>query len=174
MTSTQISASHRCMDTWRLKTRENNNVTSSSSGDQLPQQFSSAYYYSEQPLVAASPASSQPRHQLKFSEKPFLARADYISADYIKNNPHRVDLDYLNYVRLEIEVPYLEGTVPLVSTQPLQQAHNLRHLLNGNESSSRYHVCSNFANFGQVKFGFLRGEETSFKEGIYFFKKRKF
>lgn len=131
-----------------------------------------SYFYSEQlPNVKSTDqvVNSHVKSSLRFSDKPFLARADYISADYIKNNPHRGELDFLNYVRLEIEIPYLEGTLPLISTQPLQEAQNLRYLLSLNDSGTssshmmaRNHVCSNFVNHSLVKYGFLKADEFDF------------
>lgn len=172
MTNNPIFINHRCLDQWRLKTQENSDDYNSDDILVSSSSSSVAYYYSEQkPSTLTSPGSSSHRHnQLRFTEKPFLARADYISADYIKNNPHRADIDFLNYVRLEIEVPYLEGTIPLISTQPLQEAHNLRHLLNGNDSASglKHHVCSNFAQHTSAKYGFIRGAETYFDGKLNF------
>jgi hypothetical protein len=159
-----------------LKTQDavaQNGAASSSSlnYDQFSAASSLAYYYSDPIPIPSQPSSSSTssghNQLLRFSEKPFLARADYISADYIKNNPNEVELDFLNYVRLEIEVPYLDGTLPLISTQPLQEAQNLRHLLSANDSAStsglrRNHVCSNFlVNHGLLKYGFLKYDKDS-------------
>ena len=89
---------------------------------------------------------------LVFDRRPFSASADYVSADFITSNPN-VDVQYLNLIRLSVEVAYVEGSVPLVSTLPL---HNYRQLLT-DPSYARTHPCSNLAESTFVKRGFLPG-----------------
>lgn len=140
---------NKCVAVWKERTRE-------SAGQQQQQQqpnitnggdsLLSSYYYSHR----------LPAVNFKF-DKPFMARADYISAEFIKNNPNQVDLDYLNYIRLTIEIPFVEGTVPLISTTPL---HNYRHLLKDEFAPSLNHLCSNFIDLKShhinVKYGFVK------------------
>jgi len=84
--------------------------------------------------------------------EPFFARADYISAEFIKQNPQQVDLKYLNYVRFVIDIPFVEGSFPLISTRPL---HNYRLLLSAGSAYSAQHTCSNFINEPLIKYGFI-------------------
>ena len=88
--------------------------------------------------------------------EPFIARADYISADFITQNPTGLDLKYLNYVRLIIDVPFIEGSFPLISTKPL---HNYRLLLTPESPFAEQHACSNFQQQQTlVRYGFVRNE----------------
>lgn len=158
----------KCNDLWKEKTKESENMnytdTTSSSSSSLPV----SHYYSKSLHLQ----SSLPLINFKF-DKPFIARADYVSAEFIKNNPSLVDVDHLNYVRLSIEIPFMDGILPLISTTPL---HNYRHLLNGDSSSLfTNHICSNFIDPDQhdlsVKYGFLKdfyedGETSSDSEWL--------
>lgn len=108
---------------------------------------------------------------LQSISEPFSARADYISADFIKQNPLEIDLKYLNYVRLVIDVPYMEGSFPLISTRPL---FNYRLLLDSESDYASQHVCSNFIgdNYtGHSKYGFLthgqRDENLSASDRLF-------
>ena len=101
---------------------------------------------------------------LQSISEPFSARADYISADFIKQNPHEIDLKYLNYVRLIIDVPYIEGSFPMISTKPL---FNYRLLLDSESDYSSQHVCSNFIGHNQanfIKYGFLTNDQSEQSE----------
>lgn len=93
---------------------------------------------------------------LQSISSPFIARADYISAEFIKQHPHEIDIKYLNYVRLVVEVPFIEGSFPLISTKSL---HNYRLLLAPESDHSAQHICSNFIGEYQepfIKYGFLK------------------
>ncbi|CAF0709362.1 unnamed protein product [Brachionus calyciflorus] len=134
------NSNQKCNEKWSILSKQSDNVNYSSS------EFN---YYSKS-------ESNLPLINFKF-DKPFIARADYISAEFIKNNPNLADSDYLNYVRLSIEIPYLEGILPLISTMPL---HNPRHLLNDDFEIYPNHICSNFINLNEyglnLKYGFLK------------------
>jgi hypothetical protein len=79
-----------------------------------------------------------------------VAKADYISADFIKTSPVAIDTKYLNLIRISVDIPYVEGVIPLVSTLPLTKI---------NFNNSNVHVCSNFLQIDQekyaIKYGFV-------------------
>ena len=83
---------------------------------------------------------------LTFDRRPFSASADYVSADFITSNSD-IDAEFLNLIRLSVEVAYVEGSVPLVSTLPLQ---NYRQLLT-DPSYAQHHPCSNLAKKNSAK-----------------------
>jgi len=80
--------------------------------------------------------------------KPFAAKADYISADFIKTSPVAIGTEYLNLIRINVDIPYVEGVIPLISTLPLSKL---------NYNSSHLHVCSNFAQIVKEKYGIKHG-----------------
>ena len=90
-------------------------------------------------------------------EKPFTAQADYISADFLTANPS-LDAKYLNYISLNVEIPFIDGMVPLISTKPL---FNYKHLLT-DPAYSTNHMCSNFVDLNKQQFAVKYGlvEET--------------
>ncbi|RNA45105.1 extracellular matrix FRAS1 isoform X2 [Brachionus plicatilis] len=139
----ELSSRQRCEEKWSHLSKQTINLNSS-----IPSNF-----YSK------SADSSLPLLNLKF-DTPFIAKADYISADFIKNNPDLVD--HLNYVRLSIQVPYTDGIVPLVSTMPIL---NIRHLINDEFHFYPNHICSNFIKLSSqdnhLKFGFEDQLETN-------------
>lgn len=81
----------------------------------------------------------------------YVAKADYISADFITSNPN-TNLDFLNYIRITINIPHIEGSFPLISTKPL---YSYRHLL-ADTSDSFDHQCSNFNHSPSIKYGFIK------------------
>lgn len=133
----KLSSKDRCEEKWSRLSKQTISLNSS-----IP-----SNYYSK------LADTSMPVLNLKF-ETPFFARADYISADFVKNNPELVD--YLNFVRLIIEVPYSDGIVPLISTMPI---YNIRHLINDQFKFYPNHICSNFFKLSSqdnhLKYGFL-------------------
>lgn len=137
----RLSSKDRCADKWSHLSKQTIDLNSS-----MPSNF-----YSK------STDSSLPLLNLKF-DTPFIAKADYISAEFVKNNPDL--LDYLNFVRLSIEVPYSDGIVPLISTMPIL---NIRHLINDKFQFYPNHICSNFFKLSSqeshLKFGFIEPNE---------------
>ncbi len=112
--------------------------------------------------------------------EPFIATADYISADFLtQNQQQNIEIKYLNYVRLMIDVPYVEGSFPLISTKPL---HNYRLLLaSDSEYASQQHSCSNFVVnkameissamphevTSQIKYGFVQSNLNQHNQSDY-------
>jgi hypothetical protein len=170
LTSNEDSASFehsaKCMQLWQERTASDSDLF-----DSAPSldDRSASVFYSKDAFNSPSQlfASGLPLSFLKLS-KPFVARADYVSAEFITNNPGLVDAQFLNYIRLSVDIPYIEGFVPIISTQPL---HNHRYLLNGNsDDSSEQHICSSFANAKRpllpVKYGFMPKRSDSGPEHV--------
>ena len=155
----QEQYSSKCMQLWQEKTAD--------LVDQMsPSDKSMSYFYAREPASthSANMLNLLPLTYLKFS-KPFIAQADYVSAEFITNNPSLVDAEYLNYIRISVQVPYIDGFVPIISTQAL---HNYRYLLNDEINyASTDHVCSNFVDLKSrltknvIKYGFLKNISNS-------------
>lgn len=137
LNSYKLSSKERCEEKWSRLSKQTVSLNSS-----IPSNFYSKLSDSSLPLL-----------NLKF-ETPFFAKADYISADFVKNNPELID--YLNFVRIIIEVPYSDGIVPVISTMPI---YNIRHLINDEFKFYPNHICSNFIKLSSqdshLKYGFL-------------------
>ncbi len=171
-------SSAKCLSIWQEKTSDSS-LVSLNENDKT----SISYFYAQDnsnnnynqigPILNSLPLMSY----LKFN-RPFLARADYVSAEFITNNPALVDVEYLNYIRLSIEIPYVDGFVPLISTQPL---HNYRYLLNYENDDENVsptsqfndHLCSNFvdskrlkstASQSRIKYGFVKSQDEKDKD----------
>jgi len=128
-----------CLRHWKEKTLSNQYNYSTEVVNQVP-------YYNVK--------SSKQQPNIKF-DKPFLARADYISAEFLARNPN-VDTSFLNYIRLTIDVPFIDGVLPLISTK---QLYNYRYLLTNNEHD--HHLCSNFIfNSEHIKHGFINNKQV--------------
>ena len=123
-----------------LNSNQNSNINETNSG-------SGTYYYRKSKIPSNMPYLSSFK-----LDKPFTAQADYISADYLTTNPS-IESKYLNYISLKIDIPFIDGMIPLISTMPL---HNYKHLLT-DPTYSTNHICSNFIN--------LRNEQFSVKYG---------
>ena len=137
--------SKMCTQIWKEKNSANKlNYTETSS---LP------FYYSRKSLHHPKLL----KNNLKF-DKPFLAKADYISAEYLATNP-KLDTSYLNYIQLSIDVPFIDGMIPLISTK---QLYNYRYLLSDQNYSSN-HLCSNFIKnkTSFIKYGFMKSADTN-------------
>ncbi len=76
-------------------------------------------------------------------------KAEYIS-EY--TDPHDVN-EYLQFVKLTIGLPYINGMVPFISTTPL---HNCRYLMTDTQYAQS-HMCSNFIqkHMAKVAYGFV-------------------
>ncbi len=182
MTSSEDSASFehsaKCMQLWQEKAASDSDLVDSTATSLDDRSIS--FFYSKETSGGVGFGSSAtlggqnhlfasalPLSYLKL-KRPFVARADYVSAEFITNNPSLVDADFLNYIRISVDIPYIEGFVPIISTQPL---HNYRYLLNGpSEDTSDQHVCSSFMNAKRpimpVKYGFLRAKTGELLENI--------
>jgi len=126
-----------CMRHWKEKSISKNFNYSTEVVNQVP-------YYNVK--------SSKQHPSIKF-DKPFLARADYVSAEFLARNPS-VDTTFLNYIRLTIDVPFIDGVLPLISTK---QLYNYRYLLTKTEHE--YHLCSNFVlNSEHIRHGFINNK----------------
>jgi hypothetical protein len=88
----------------------------------------------------------------------FKAKAEYISADFIRTNPKEISVNYMNFIRLTIKVPFINGMTPLISTKPLSN-YNYLIKTQAQQQQQQHHICSNFiAKKGQLRFGFLNIE----------------
>ena len=130
-----------CMRHWKEKSLSNFNY-STEIVNQVP-------YYNVK--------SSQLQPNIKF-DKPFLARADYVSAEFLARNPS-LDSRFLNYIRLSVDVPFIDGVLPLISTR---QLYNYRYLLTNRNPDSTNHLCSNFVfDSNHVKYGFVNKKSSA-------------
>lgn len=126
-----------------------NNYTSSNieSLDNLSKNLDNSWFILKDNIMGYNIATN-----LITDKSQYIAKADYISADFITSNPS-INLEYLNYIRLTINIPHIEGSFPLISTKPL---HSYRHLLT-DTSDIFDHVCSNFnQSKNNIKFGFQK------------------
>jgi hypothetical protein len=155
--------SARCMQRWQDKTTSSATTNFELNDAQLSDK-SISFFYSKDMLLNPTTGAQTNSHlfndYLKFN-RPFVARADYVSAEFITNSAGAVDAEFLNYVRISVDIPFMEGFIPIISTQPL---HNFRYLLNNGADSeaAAIHLCSNFVDFKKkrplmpIKYGFIK------------------
>lgn len=88
----------------------------------------------------------------------FNTRGEYLDDE---SNLPFIDANPSNLVKLSVELPYSDGMIPLISTQPL---YNYRYLLT-EPSYGRDHKCSNFINKKlssvYAKYGFIQANPKS-------------
>lgn len=157
-----VDYTSKCMQVWQEKSTSSNQIAQSST----TADNSISFYSSSGGTTQNSPNllfNTLPlMTYLKFN-RPFLAQADYVSADFITSHSNLVDSEHLNYIRISVQVPYIDGFVPLISTQPMQ--HNYAYLL-GDELSYQDHICSNFVNVKKlnvpIKYGFVKSSSDDF------------
>ncbi len=109
-------------------------------------------------------------HNIINDKKQFITKADYISAEFIKLNPS-INIEYLNYIRLTINIPNIEGSIPLISTKQLNSYRHLLHTDSSSFDSSNFdHICSNFnvSNNNSIKYGFVNTNNANNFSSYYY------